>query len=173
MVNDVYGGGYAERVDDERDTGPPGLGERTAFQLFKLGWWVQRRTEEAAAEQGINGREFLVIEMAGASGGISQQEMATYMSLDPTPMVAIVDSLEERGLCRRERDASDRRRYLVRLTPKGRAARKRAQSAFEAIEDEVLAPLSAAERRTLGDVAERVMEPYWAAKVNPRGRRRG
>jgi DNA-binding MarR family transcriptional regulator len=147
-------------------SGPPGLSDHSAFQLWKLGWWIERRTEDAVAALGISGRDYLVLGMAGASGGISQQEMATFMSLDPTSMVAIVDGLEEAGLSRRERDPADRRRYLVKLTPKGRRLLARADAAFEAIEEDLLGPLSVAERTAIGDMADRVMERYWSANVS-------
>jgi len=50
----------------------------------------------------------------------SQQDLAKHLSLDPTLVVALVDDLEEKGLCKRVRDTQDRRRHVIELTPKGR-----------------------------------------------------
>ena len=150
---------------------PPGLRDWPGFQLWKCGWWLGDRVERGLVPLGIRGRHFMVLTMLQSSEEPSQQEMATYMSLDPTTMVGIVDELEAQELCERVRHPDDRRRYVVRLTAKGRRLARRARAIADEIAADVLAPLDAAEQGRLRAMMDRVMEPYWSEKIEPRRRR--
>jgi DNA-binding MarR family transcriptional regulator len=150
---------------------PPGLRDWPAFQLFKCGWWIEQRVEQALEPLGLRGRHFMVLTMLGADPSLSQQQMATYMSLDPTPVVALIDDLEREGLCERGRDPDDRRRNVVRLTTKGRQRLRRARAVVADIDADLLAPLSETERAKLAELISRVMEPYWSEKLVPPRRR--
>ena len=55
--------------------------------------------------------------------GISQAELSRRIGIAKAESTGVIESLERVGLIRRERDASDARRLLVFLTPKGRALR--------------------------------------------------
>jgi DNA-binding MarR family transcriptional regulator len=77
-------------------------------------------------------------------------------------VVLILNELEARDLSLRKRDPQDRRRHIVEITPLGRQALEKADKAREALEDELLAPLSADERKTLKRLVERVLEGVWA-----------
>jgi MarR family transcriptional regulator, lower aerobic nicotinate degradation pathway regulator len=171
-------GGYAdgepmaEATAKTQSAAPPGVGKWPGFQVFKCGWWLQLRSEIELEPLGINGRDFLVLTMLDADATLSQQQMATYMTLDPTQMVAVIDGLERDGLCKRTRNPEDRRRYAIQITSKGRHLLVRALNVVERIDEEIFAPLSAREREQLMDMMDRVMEPYWSEKiVPPRGRR--
>jgi DNA-binding MarR family transcriptional regulator len=144
---------------------PPGLRDWPGFQLYKAGWWLEQRCEqELAGRLGLRGRHFTVLTMLQASSDLSQQQMAAYMSLDPTLMVALIDELERQGLCRRTRHPSDRRRYAITITPAGSALLEQGLAIVGEIEQEILAPLSEPERQELARMLTRVMEPYWFAK---------
>ncbi len=53
--------------------------------------------------------------------GCSQQDLVNWLVLDKSTIVAIIDQLETRGLARRERSLSDRRRNGLFITPEGDA----------------------------------------------------
>jgi DNA-binding MarR family transcriptional regulator len=72
----------------------------------------------------------------------------------------VLGDLEREELVARVRDAADRRRNLVELTPKGTDALVRWDARVEAAQDALLAPLSAAERRELAALLERVVEHH-------------
>jgi DNA-binding MarR family transcriptional regulator len=78
-------------------------------------------------------------------------------------MVAQIDSMEERGWVRRERNPGDRRAYLLKLTPAGKRVQARGIQLMKRAEDEWLGSLNDRERRQLvallGKVAVDVGRP--------------
>jgi DNA-binding MarR family transcriptional regulator len=63
--------------------------------------------------------------------------------------VAIIDDFERAGIAERRRDPTDRRRYAIHLSRKGKALLARAREAAQAAEEALLADLDADERRVL------------------------
>jgi DNA-binding MarR family transcriptional regulator len=127
---------------------PDALAQRLGY-LFKHAH--QRLLElagPAMAPFGIDGRELAVLAVLGAGVPLSQQEAADALGVDRTTMVALVDALEEKGLVRRHRSESDRRKNLVELTPAGRQCLRGAGRARDEAEREFLAPLGAAGARS-------------------------
>jgi len=141
--------------------GPPGLRDWTGFLLYKCGWWVQRQTEAALGAIGLRDRHLMALAMLSSETGLSQQDLARHLSLDPTLVVALIDDLEGRGLCERGRHPEDRRRHAIRLTPKGRRVYREARALAVEVGDEIFAPLDRAERAQLTEMLGRVMAPLW------------
>jgi DNA-binding MarR family transcriptional regulator len=88
-----------------------------------------------------------------------QRALADALRLDPSQIVALLDTLEQRGLARRGPHPVDRRRKRVTVTSTGRETYRRARPLVEASLDDVLDGLDAAERRTLHDLLHRVARP--------------
>ena len=112
-----------------------------------------RRDLEGA---GISRREYAVLDRLAASGPVPQQQLGQELHVHSSNLVAVLDDLEARGLIRRPRDPDDRRRYRLELSEKGDDALTRARTAATEMERELLDPLSAAERRELKSLLERV-----------------
>src|SRR5919109_2816020 len=130
------------RTTSGRDDGPGLIA--LLSQLSKS--FNRRSTEEML---GMRLKEFLVLSYLGEHVGTTQQELGEAMLLDPNTVVLLLNELESRGYSVRRRDAEDRRRHVVDITPAGRDAIARAEKAREVIEDEVFGELSAEDRRTL------------------------
>jgi DNA-binding MarR family transcriptional regulator len=141
--------------------GPPGLRDWTGYLLYKCAWWLQRQTEVALRELDLRDRHLMALTMLSADDSLSQQELARHLSLDPTLVVALIDDLEERGLCERERHAEDRRRHDLHLTAKGRKVYREARALAAGVGDEIFAPLDRSERTQLTEMLKRVMDPLW------------
>ena len=94
--------------------------------------------------------------------GATQQELENVLFMDANTVVLILNELEAAQFSIRRRDPQDRRRHIVEMTPAGRRAIERADQARESLEDEVLAPLSAEERKTLRGLVERVLDSLLA-----------
>jgi DNA-binding MarR family transcriptional regulator len=71
--------------------------------------------------------------------------------------VAAVNELAERGLVERAPDPLDGRRNVVSLTPAGRRHLRTLDRQLAGIQDDLLAALSPAERRTLVALLTRVV----------------
>ena len=69
---------------------------------------------------GLSHTHLGVLEALHHLGPLCQTELARRLLRSPANMTAAVDQLEERGLVRRGRGHSDRRRVTVRLTARGR-----------------------------------------------------
>ncbi|MGH3434816.1 MAG: MarR family winged helix-turn-helix transcriptional regulator [Thermocrispum sp.] len=91
-------------------------------------------------------------------GPRSQQELSDSLRIDKSHLVKYVDTLEARGLLRREPDADDRRRHRVTLTPAGDKLASELQSIGRRSQQGFLDALSAHEQRTLVDLLARVLE---------------
>lgn len=144
---------------------PPGLGDWTGYLIIKCGWWVQRMTEAALTELELRDRHLMALVMLNAedkeNGGLAQQDLARHLSLDPTLVVAVIDDLEERGLCERVRHPDDRRRHVLHLTAKGRRVYREARALAARVGDEIFGPLDRSERNQLTEMLKRVMGPLW------------
>src|SRR4051812_8504586 len=135
-----------------REMGQPG----TIVLLTRLAKAVHRRSSEELL--GMRLRQFVLLSYLRNSGATPQQEIAEAMLLDANNLVLMLNELEAAGLAERRRDASDRRRHIVDITPAGRRALERGERAQEGLEDDVLAGLSAQERATLRDLLLRALE---------------
>lgn len=122
-------------------------GESLIALLTQLNKYFHRRTTEEML--GMRWKEFVVLSKLADHGATTQQELGEAMLLDANTVVILLNELESRGLSIRRRDTEDRRRHVVEITPAGRQAVARAEKARDTIEDEILAGLSAEDRRAL------------------------
>jgi len=142
-------------------SGPPGLRDWTGFLLYKCGWWLQHESEAVLKDLDLRDRHLLALTILNADETLSQQDLARHLSLDPTLVVALVDDLEDQGLCERARHPDDRRRHVIQLTAKGRRVYRDARALSAKVGDKIFAPLDRSERTQLTELLKRVMEPLW------------
>ncbi len=133
--------------------------------LTQLQKGLHRRSSEELL--GMRVKPYMVLVYIRDHPGTTQQELESAMFMDANSVVLILNELEAAGFSVRKRDPQDRRRHMVEMTQAGRRAIERADKAREGLEDEVLAPLSAAERQTLRKLLERVLDSM-AAVPAPR-----
>lgn len=122
-------------------------------QLYKA---VNRRTTEELL--GMRFKLYMTLGYVRDHPGTTQQELESSLLMDANMIVLILNELEAAGFSVRRRDPNDRRRHIVEITPAGRRAMERADKARDTLEDEVLQPLSAAERKSLRNLLERVLD---------------
>jgi DNA-binding MarR family transcriptional regulator len=89
----------------------------------------------------------------------TQARLAAAIGRDRTRLIASLDRLEQRGLVERASDPDDRRNRIVSLTDPGRAQLDRTRDAIRAMEDDLLAEVSAADREAFVRVLQRLAPP--------------
>lgn len=78
---------------------------------------VLQRSERLASQYGVP--PFVMKAIHRLDGSMTMKELARRMHVDPSFVTMIADTLEKRGLARREPDAADRRLKNLVLTPEG------------------------------------------------------
>ena len=86
----------------------------------------------------LNVRQRLVLQTLGLEGPRSMVEIGQHLGLTPSTMTGLVDRLEDLGLLRREKHETDRRAFVLRLTPKGENAFRREVEFYRALLDGML-----------------------------------
>ncbi|GAB3255111.1 MarR family winged helix-turn-helix transcriptional regulator [Arthrobacter pigmenti] len=114
------------------------------------------QANKALAEVGLKVRSYSVLALACSGLEPSQRELAEFLRLDPSQIVALVDELEQRELVAREPDSRDRRSKIVTGTRAGRALHSKAARHVRVAEDQSLSTLSETERDLLRDLLRRV-----------------
>jgi DNA-binding MarR family transcriptional regulator len=125
------------------------FGARTGFLLSRVGLATTMLFRETLAPLGLKPPHWAVLNVVDAGPPLSQQALGEVVRIDPSSMVSVLDELESGGLIERVREPTDRRRYTIKLTPKGRRKLAQARTAADGHEERVLAPLSDAERTRL------------------------
>jgi DNA-binding MarR family transcriptional regulator len=167
------GGEQANEVEGEDLDGrqlPEELFASTGFLLAMTGAESRRRFMQALAAWDLRTSHYGVLMALAAFGPMSQRQLGHLIGVDPRNLVAMIDLLEGRGLAERQPDASDRRRRAVRLTAEGGALLNELRHAGEALEEDMLLPLSAAERATLHSLLLRLAAPGRLGKLGHRER---
>ncbi len=140
------------------DLGPGPAASRRLGYLFKHATMrMEVLNASALASLGIDPRELGVMFLVGDHEPTSQQESAQRLGVDRTTMVALIDTLERKGLVTRHPDADDRRRNVVALTDTGRDVLRQATKASDEAESALLSPLSAAAADDLRTALQQIL----------------
>jgi DNA-binding transcriptional ArsR family regulator len=98
--------------------GPPGRAQLTAAfgtAVRRTSSLMQLVSQAAADQIGINATDLNCLNILSFSGHMTAGELARATGLTTASITGVADRLEEAGFVRRERDARDRRRVVIRL----------------------------------------------------------
>jgi DNA-binding MarR family transcriptional regulator len=133
-----------------RDDGPgPEVTMRLGYLLKHAQLRMNELSTRALAPYNVNGRELAVLVMLAGREPESQQQAAQRLGVDRTTMVALLDTLEGKGLVSRHPQPEDRRRNVVELTETGQLLLEKAAAASDEAEREFLSPLDPGTARQL------------------------
>ncbi len=104
---------------------------------------------EFLREVGLRVRSYSVLALACSGFSPTQRQLAEFLRLDPSQIVALVDELESAGYVRREADPTDRRSKAIVASPEGERLYARAADLTRRAEERALAALTPAERDQL------------------------
>jgi DNA-binding MarR family transcriptional regulator len=105
---------------------------------------------------GLKVRSYAVLALACSGENPSQRELAEFLSLDASQIVALVDQLEKSGFVSRQSDPQDRRSNIIAPTESGLELYARANIAVATAQDGALQALTHAEREQLRQLLARI-----------------
>ncbi|MBK5237750.1 MAG: MarR family transcriptional regulator [Actinomycetales bacterium] len=105
---------------------------------------------------GLKVRSYAVLALACSGENPSQRELAEFLSLDASQIVALVDQLETSGFVERQSDVRDRRSNIIVPTASGRSLCAQANVAVAAAQDASLRSLTTSEREQLRQLLARI-----------------
>lgn len=100
--------------------------------------------------------DYIVLSHLAREPVASQLALAKAIGYDKTRLIGLLDTLESAGFITREPDPTDRRARTIALTADGRRRHAAAQADIHAMEDNLLAPLSAEDRTALRRILRRL-----------------
>jgi len=115
----------------------------------------QARTQAAGFD--LTPVQFAVLDAVAGQPGIDQADLAATIGFDRATIGGVVDRLEHKGLVRRVVGAQDRRARQLHLTPEGRKLLVASRPVVQALQADVLAPLSPAERSAFLGLAHKAL----------------
>ena len=146
------------------DSSLPSRPHRTAFLLSQRGALSSSRFAEKTREIGLTPSDAGVLRLLGRRPGLSQRSLAEGLGAVPSRVVALIDSLQARGLVERVRSSTDRRNYELRLTAEGVRVLGMLRGIAETHEAELLAPLTAEQSVQLGILLARLAAAHGVSR---------
>jgi DNA-binding MarR family transcriptional regulator len=106
---------------------------------------------------GLTTRMWGALNVLDVEGPLNQQVLGKCTGIDPSSMVSTVDDLEAAGLVERRRHPSDRRAHAIHITENGRETLTRGRQLARGAQEDLLAPLTAEERKQLHELLLRLV----------------
>jgi DNA-binding MarR family transcriptional regulator len=142
----------------------------SGFLLARLGFAFKGRAIATFEQAGFELYDYSVLALLAEGDRETQATIADSLAVDPSRLVALLDSLERRGLVVRQRDVQDRRRHVVSITADGKRELGRLRGLIKRLEEEFFAPLDAESRKNLHELLVRLVseiDPRCAFAVKP------
>ena len=105
----------------------PGLDGHLCFALYAASNHMTRLFVPFLQKLGVTYPQYLVLVVLWERGSQGVGDLATLLRMDFGTLSPMLKRLETKGFITRERQATDERRVLVGLTPKGVSLRKRTE----------------------------------------------
>jgi DNA-binding MarR family transcriptional regulator len=118
---------------------------------------AHRLLTDKLATVGARGYHSRILAVLEEFGPASQASLGRHAGMDRSDVVAAVNDLAARGMVERSPDPADGRRNIVSITPAGAALLRQLDALLTEVQDELLAPLSPAERESLVRLLSKVL----------------
>jgi DNA-binding MarR family transcriptional regulator len=110
----------------------------------------------AAGGDGLRSYHYRLLAALDEWGPASQAALGRGTGIDRSDVTAALVDLEERGLVKRDVNEADRRRNVVSITAEGLRRLEELDGVLDEIQERVLAPLSATERKQFTTLMRRI-----------------
>lgn len=150
------GGGpaRAERVEI------PPMATIIGYKLRRAQLFVFQDFIESFSKIRLRPAEFSVLAIIAGTPGLKQSEIAEMLGIKRANFVALMDSLEKRGLAERRKATIDRRSHSLHLTAEGTKFVRKMTAIWEEHENRLIERLGGLEERDrLIELLDRVIAP--------------
>jgi len=142
------------------DAKPAVLTQKPSWLVSEVARVAHRLLTGELATAGSRGYHYRLLAALQEFGPASQARLGRRTGMDRSDIVAAVNELVGRGLADRSPDPADGRRNIITITPAGTAHLRRLEELLGDVQNELLAPLSPAERQQLICLLTRVLEHH-------------
>ena len=146
----------------EIENAPERLRGLPSWLLNQAALAANRIVGDGLAAVGAHRSHYAVLSALDEFGPASQAALGRRCGIDRSDMVALINALSRDRLVARRPDPADRRRNVITITTAGRRRLRALETVVARLQDALLAPLSAAERRQLVGLLRRVVEHHGA-----------
>jgi DNA-binding MarR family transcriptional regulator len=123
---------------------------------------LHRQSDAKFAEHDVTADQFVLLGTLSRGQALTQRELASRMTSDPSTVRAMLVLLEERGLVRRDAHPTDGRARTAALTAAGRRKFRDLWTAGESIRAQIVSSLSSEEADMLVRLLRQVAESLTA-----------
>lgn len=132
------------------------LGEELRYLLSITHSRTSQFIQEALDEFDLTIRQQSILAFISDQSSSSQHNLAKMLEIDPSQVVALVNSLESRGLLRRQVDPNDRRTNAVVMTDEGKNYYDKVHEATKTAEARAASTLSNRDQKNLKELLRRI-----------------
>ncbi|MFF8392449.1 MarR family winged helix-turn-helix transcriptional regulator [Streptomyces sp. NPDC016172] len=150
----------ADMSDDGVRKTPDRLRRRASRLLSQLTMRSDRLITEGLAQADARKWHYAVLASLQEFGPASQAEVSTRSGIYRSDMVGVLNELAERDLVDRTPDPDDRRRNVITISSRGRRHLRRLDKVLDSLHDDLLAPLSPAERDQFVQLLTRLLDHH-------------
>ena len=116
---------------------------------------VRSHLDELLRPAGVTALQYTALTVLERHDGLSAAQLARNSFVTQQSMGDLVVALEQRALISRTQDPANRRRWLISLTPDGRALLRTYRKPVRTLEEQMVAALDATERAALRESLNR------------------
>jgi len=146
-------------------SGDPKPGPSTTVHLLhRAGQCADEFFSASLQSDVMTPRQYAVLRAVAKTDEPSQNDVVATTGIDRSTIADIARRLVQRGWIQRRRTRHDARMYALKLTTKGQAALDAAEPHAAATDEQLLSPLSAAERHEFVNALQRIIRAAGLAK---------
>ncbi|MBL8780634.1 MAG: MarR family transcriptional regulator [Alphaproteobacteria bacterium] len=127
------------------------LDREILYLLNDVARLIRTRADQRARTHGMTRAQWVILSRLERQPGLSQNEIAAIVEVEPITVARLVDRLESAGLVERRADPKDRRVWRLHLTPAAEPELRELKKHKAALREEVTSGVSATEIEQLID----------------------
>jgi DNA-binding MarR family transcriptional regulator len=128
------------------------------YLIFKAFSLLKKKADASFKKRGLTGAQVGVLTRLSEQEGKPMNKLSEELWCDVSNITGMVDRLEKQGLVWRKQHPNDRRINLIGITPRGKAALGEALPEHEELLAARITKLTAAERKTLMKLMQKIVE---------------